>query len=200
MKNTKNAPVWARFLCPGPPHLPQHETYEKCACLGIFFVSGTTTTYLTSHNMKHMKNAPVWVRFSCLGLPPPMPPPTSCQTRRTCLYGHVLSVCHLPHPAEHIRHTHMGVSYVFICFSPHKHKKHAHLGVFLVVGTLPLSSNIKDAPKWCVFGGRCLPSPTPHPQPLKTSCRARFQGDNHSFSSSSLSSLLLIIPLDILGI
>ena len=70
------------------PLLPKHE---KQAHLGAFFVSGTTTTYLTSHNTKHTKNAPVWVRSSCLGLPPPTPPPTSCWTHTGMSYMFVIS-------------------------------------------------------------------------------------------------------------
>ena len=195
------------------PLLPEHEKHEKRAHLGAFFVSGTTppsTTrntrktrpfgrvfcvqdHPTFHNTKHTKNTPVWVRSSCLGLPSPIPYPTSCRTRRTCPYGCVLRVRHLPHPAEHIRHARTGMSYMFICFSLHKHEKHAQAGVFLVVGTLPLPSNIKDAPFWRVFGGRHLPSLIPHPQPLKTSHLARFRGDNPPPPLSLLSFLSFLL-------
>jgi len=72
-KNTKNAPVRARSRVRDHTHLPQHGTHRKRAQTGAFFVSGTTSTYPTSHHTKHMKNTPKWARFLCLGPPPTFP-------------------------------------------------------------------------------------------------------------------------------
>ena len=64
------------FNFPPLSSFSKHKKHEKHARLGAFFVSGTTTTYLTSHNTKPTKNAPIWACFLCLGLIPPTPPPT----------------------------------------------------------------------------------------------------------------------------
>ena len=98
-------------------------------------------------------------------IPVPSPP---CQNTKNQTGAFFVSrtTPHLPPPPT-IR------ACMFFCFSPQKHEKHAQAGVFLIIGTLPLPSNINDAPFRRVFGVRRPPSPPTTPE---NECDGSFSG------------------------
>ncbi len=110
-------------------------------------------------NTKNMKNAPilgvVFVSRTTLTYPTShIMLNTSCRTPKTRPYGCVLRV--------------------HLLFSP-KTWEMRPPGRVSRSQCPPPSLNINNTLFWCVFGDRCLSSPTPHPQPPKTSTTAHFQ-------------------------
>jgi len=86
--------VSAQVRNPKPIPVPEHTRDHIISVLPVPMSRPTPT----SHNTKHMENMPVWARFLCLGLPLRTPPPTTRNTQKARLFGHVFHVWDHPPP------------------------------------------------------------------------------------------------------